>query len=179
VRKVSKLSEKIPSFVWVLLFLGGIALFIGALIGGFYVTTHIEWIGSIVMLAGGWGALRLVAHIPELDGSKIGIAILILFFAILGIAFDQTGNFIYNEPMRWIFCPARAELARETVYRALNDGVSVDQNFKCVADGGRVLREISGWGFLLFRLFEYVLIGYLLLGLSRLYTRLKVRLNRK
>lgn len=166
-------TDKIPSFVWILLIVGAVALFLGAMIGGFYATTHVEWVGSILLLAGGWGAFRLAANIPELNGSRIGIAILILFFAAFGVGFDQPGNRIYNEPMRWLFCPARTELARETVYRQLNDGVSVEQRFTCADEGGRILGEISGWAFLLFRLFEYVLIGYALLGLSRLYTRVR------
>jgi hypothetical protein len=171
---MSKLFEKIPSFVWILIIVAGIALFIGAILSGFYLFTHIEGAGSVFMLVCAWSALRVGANTPEIKSSSIGLAILIVFFALMGNAFDQTGNFIYNKPLEWIFCPSDSELTRDVLHRAVRSGVSVEQNFTCVAgNGGQVLRKISGWEQFFFRFFEYIVLGYLLYGWSRLYTRHK------
>jgi len=171
---MSSWIEKIPSFVWILIIVAGIALFIGAIMGGFYLFTHIGGAGSIFMLVCAWGALRVGANTPEIKSSRIGLGILITFFAGMGVALDQTGNFIYNEPLEWIFCPADSELTRDVLHRAVRRGVSVEQNFACVAEtDGRVLRTISGWELFFFRFFEYVALGYVLLFLSRSYTKIK------
>ena len=92
----------------------------------------------------------------------------------MGAALDQPGNFIYNKPIEWIFCPAASELMRETIQRGLSGGgVSLSQKFACVAENGQVLRQISVWEVLIIRFIEYVIIGYILLGLSRFYARLR------
>lgn len=176
---MSKWTEKIPSFVWILVIVAGIALFIGGMIGGFYAVTHLEGVGSIFLLLCAWGCLRFGANSPELESDstfgKVGLAILITFFAMMGVALDQPGNFIYNKPMEWIFCPADTELLRDVARRAARGGgVSVEQKFTCVAaGGGQILRTIGMWEMIFFRFFEYVVLGYVLLGLSRLYSRIR------
>jgi hypothetical protein len=176
---MSKWFEKVPSFVWILVIIAAIALFIGGMIGGFYVITHIEWVGSIFLLVCAWGCLRFGANSPEIksDGAlgKVGLAILITFFAMMGVGLDQPGNLIYNKPMEWIFCPADSELRRDVTRRAARGGgVSVEQNFTCTQTGGeQISRKIGMWEMIFFRFFEYVLLGYVLLGLSRLYSRIR------
>jgi hypothetical protein len=171
--------QKIPSFVWILIIVAAIALFIGAILGGFYALTHIEGVGSIILLVCGWAVFRFGNNAPEIKSSSIGIAVVISFFALMGMALDQTGNYIYNKPLEWIFCPPETELTREAITRgARGGGVTVNQNFTCVAEnGGEVLRKISTWEVIIFRFFQYVLLGYLLLGMSRLYTRIKPALK--
>ena len=171
---MSNWTGKIPSLAWILIIAAAVALFIGALWGGFYAVTHVEGVGSIFLLVCAWAALRGGANSPDLESSNLGLAILIVFFAMMGIGLDQPGNFIYNQPMEWIFCPPETELTRDVVRRAARGGgVSIEQNFNCVAAGGQVLRRLSGWELYFFRFFEYVVIGYILLGLSRLYSRMK------
>jgi hypothetical protein len=172
-------SEKIPSFVWILVIVAAVALFIGAILGGFYVLTHIEGVGSIILLVCGWAVFRFGNNAPEIKSSSIGIAVVISFFAMMGMALDQTGNYVYNKPLEWIFCPPETELTREAITRgARGGGVTVNQNFTCAAEnGGEVLRKISSWEVIIFRFFQYVLLGYILLGLSRLYTGLKSALG--
>lgn len=180
---MSKWIEKVPSFAWILLIVAGIALFIGGMIGGFYAVTHLEGVGSIFLLVCAWGCLRFGANAPEIksDGApgKVGLAILITFFAMMGAGLDQPGNYIYNQPMEWIFCPADSDLTREVLRRAARGGgVSVNQQFTCVAEnGGQVWRTIGTWEHFFFRFFEYVALGYLLLGLSRGYSRIKKALG--
>lgn len=180
---MSKWIEKVPSFVWILAIVAAVALFIGGMIGGFYVITHVEWVGSIFLLLAAWGVLRFGANAPEIKsdgtGGKIGLAILITFFAMMGVALDQPGNFIYNQPMEWLFCPADSDLLRDVVRRAARGGgVSVEQKFTCVATGGgQVLRTIGMWEMIFFRFFEYVALGYALFGLSRGYSKIKKTLG--
>ena len=47
---MSKWTEKIPSFLWIPIIIGGIALFIAALLGGFYALSYVEGFGSILIL---------------------------------------------------------------------------------------------------------------------------------
>ena len=170
---MSKWTEKIPSFVWVLIIVGAVAAFIGALWGGFYAISYIEGFGSVIMLAAGWACLRLGANSPDLESSSLALAFLIFFFAMMGLALDHPGNALYNEPMQWIFCPADTELMRETTSRAARGGgVALSQRFTCVTPDGRVAHEL-GWEYALYRFFQYVALGYLLLGLSRFYSWLK------
>jgi hypothetical protein len=178
-----KFYRKIPSFVWILIIVGGIALFIGAMIAGFYALAFVEGVASVILLACGWAAFRVGSNSPNLESSSFGIAVVISFFALMGASLDQTGNYFYNQPMEWIFCPAESDLTREVITRAARRGVSLSQTFTCVAEesGGEVLRRISGFEEFAFRFFEYVLIGYVLLGASRLYMRIKlsVKANRR
>ncbi|HEX8250300.1 MAG TPA: hypothetical protein VF599_19155 [Pyrinomonadaceae bacterium] len=171
-----KFSEKIPSFVWILIIVGGIALFIGAIIGVFYGLAFVEGFASVILLACGWGAFRAGNNSPNLESSSFGIAIVISFFALMGMSLDQPGNYVYNKPMEWIFCPSESRLERGVMSVGTRGGrgVSVSQNFTCVSEtGGEILRKISTFEQLAFRFFEYVLLGYILLGLSRVYTRIK------
>ncbi|MDQ3801910.1 MAG: hypothetical protein M3384_21005 [Acidobacteriota bacterium] len=177
-----KFYRKIPSFVWILIIVGGVALFIGAMLAGFYALAFVEGVASVILLVCGWAAFRVGNNSPNLESSSFGVAVIITFFALMGASLDQTGNYFYNQPMEWIFCPAESKLVREVVTRAIRGGVALSQISTCVADsGGAVLRNISGFEQFAFRFFEYVLIGYVLLGASRLYTRIKssVKANRR
>jgi hypothetical protein len=65
-------------------------------------------------------------------------------------------------------------VTRETVSRGIRGGgVTLSQNFACVDSGGAMLRKISMFEHLAYRFVQYVVLGYILLGLSRLYTRIK------
>jgi hypothetical protein len=172
---MSKLSEKIPSFLWIPIIVGSIALVIGGMLAFFYGIGYIEGFGSIMILVLGWLGFRVGHNSDDLQMGSFGIALGITFFALMGMALDQTGNFIYNQPLEWIFCPADSELTRETIQRGVRGGgVSLNQSFTCLAqNSGEVLRKITGFEHFAFRFVEYVVIGYLLLGLSRLYSWLK------
>jgi hypothetical protein len=51
--------------------------------------------------------------------------------------------------------------------------VQVSQKFECIdREGGEVVRRINMFELLAVRFGEYVVIGYLLLGVSRVYSRL-------
>lgn len=172
---MKKLSEKIPSVLWIPIFIGGIALFIGLLLGGFYALGYVEGFGSILILMLGVFGFRAGNNSPDIKGGGFEVALGISFFALMGMALDQPGNFIYNEPLEWIFCPPESDLVRETIQRGISGGgVSLSQNFECAAqNGGKILRRIAFWELLIVRFLEYIVLGYILLGLNRLYARLK------
>lgn len=168
-------SDKIPSFLWIPIIVGAVALFIGGMLAIFYGFGYVEGFGSLVMLALGWMGFRAGNNSKDLEIGGFGIALGITFFALMGMALDQTGNFIYNQPLEWIFCHDGSELTRETVSRgARGGGVTLSQNFACVAPNtGQILRTISGFEQFAFRFVEYIALGYVLLGLSRVYGRIK------
>jgi hypothetical protein len=168
---MGKWSEKIPSFLWIPIIVGGGALIIGGMLAGFFALGYLEGFASILLLIAGWYGFRAGNNSPELNAGSLGIAVGITFFALMGMALDQTGNYLYNKPIEWIFCPAETELVRETIKRgARGGGVSLSQSFNCVAEnGGAVVRSVGFLEFLGVRFFEYVLLGYILLYLSRFY----------
>lgn len=167
---MGKWTEKIPSVLWIPMIIGGIALFIGAIWVIFYGFGFVEGFGSIIMLILGWIGFRICNNSDGLKESGLSVAIGIICFAIMGLAFDQTGNFIYNQPLEWVFCPENSELLRETIKSGTRTGgVRLNQDFSCVAQSGEILRKISMFEHLAVRFVEYVLLGYVLLYLSRIY----------
>ncbi len=169
---MSNWTEKIPSFLWIPIIVGAVALFIGGMLAVFYGFGYVEGFGSLIILVLGWLAFRVGNNSDDLEVGSFGVALGITFFALMGMALDQTGNFIYNKPMEWIFCPENSELTRETIQRgARGGGVTLSQNFACVASGGEVTRKITMFEHYAFRFIEYVVLGYILLGLSRFYAR--------
>lgn len=175
--------SRLPSFVWLILIIGGIAALIGGIFGLFYALTHFEGLASVLMLLVAWGVIRWLSggntatETSKNSGQQIFIAIGILFFALMGVAIDQPGNVIYNQPIEWLFCPAGSTLERGVVTTNPRPGeTSVNQDFTCVAmmdDRLQTVDRPAVEEVLVTRLVEYVLIGYLLLGLSQLYNVLR------
>ena len=170
--------DRLPSFIWILIFIGGIVAVIGGMIGLFYLLSRVEGFASLLLLVIAWIALRAGSSDQPKHaepGSGFVTAIGITFFALMGLAIDQTGNPIYNQPMEWLFCPSGTQLERGVNVTHPTPGrTNVSQDFTCVTEEGR--REVKSLRFLEVvgvRLIEYVLIGYGLLGLSRLYTRFR------
>lgn len=178
---MSKWTEKIPSFLWIPIIVGAIALFIGGSFAIFYGFGYVEGFGSLILLILGWIGFRIGNNSDGLETGSLAVAFGITFFALMGMSLDQTGNYFYNKPLEWIFCTENSELMRETIKRGgRKGGVSLSQNFACVAaDGEKVLREISGFEHFGFRFLQYVVIGYILLGLSRLYARFRKSFDSK
>ena len=160
--------------MWIPIIVGAIALFIGGLLGIFYGIGYVEGFGSLILLILGWIGFRVGHHSDKSDAGGFGVAVGIIFFAMMGLALDQTGNFIYNQPMQWLFCPENTELMRETVRSgARGGGITLTQNFACVDGIGEVVRKISMFEHLVFRFVEYVALGYILLYLNRIYAKIK------
>jgi hypothetical protein len=173
--------KKLPSIVWILIFVLGIIGFIGGIIGLFYLLSHVEGVASVIMLVVAWAVIRGAAKVTE--GTTVGeknsifTALGIGFFALMGMAIDQPGNVLYNQPMQWFFCPSGTELHRGVVVTNPVPGqTNTSQDFTCVNQDTRQFeREITVPQIIGVRFGEYVLIGYALIGLSRVYDRLRQR----
>jgi hypothetical protein len=175
----------VPSFVWVILIVLGVIVFIALINGAFFGFTQIEGLGSILLLLGGWFGIRTLTHRYNAmnkpkrrvdDAQKlannIAVALGILTFASLGFAFDQPGNALYNLPIQWAFCPAGTQITREADISNPRPGTTVIvQEFACVDEAVEVVQEVPIWGAMLIRFIEYLLLGYLLMWLSGIYTR--------
>lgn len=172
---MSKWTEKIPSFLWIPIIIGAIALFIGGSFAIFYGFGYVEGFGSLILLVLGWFGFRVGNNSDGSETGTLAVAFGITFFALMGMALDQTGNFLYNKPIEWIFCPKNSELMRETISRGVvGGGVSLSQSFVCAdQNSGQILRKISGYEHFGVRFLQYILLGYILLGLSRAYSKIK------
>lgn len=171
---MAKGTTKIPAILLTPIIIGAIVLCIAAAVGFFYGLGYIEGAGSLIAIVIGWIGFRIGNRTSEAEVGRYGVAIGIIVFATMGTALDQTGNCLYNLPMEYIFCPEGSSLWRETAQKALNSGgVQLRQQFTCMTKEGNLLRTVSLIEYSLFRFAEYVIIGYLLLGVSRLYSQLK------
>ncbi len=171
--------RRLPSVVWIVILVLGIAALVGGGIGLFYLLFNVEGAASVIMIVVAWGVLRLGARTaPDSSASKLPgwvTALCILFFAAMGLVIDQTGNVLYNKPLEWLFCPAGTTLQRGVdVSHPLPGETYVVQNFACV-EGQQVVKRVGDFEVIAVRFVEYILIGYGLMGLSRLYTRLRAR----
>lgn len=172
---MNKWTEKIPSFLWIPIIIGAIALFIGGSFAIFYGFGYVEGFGSLIMLVLGCIGFRIGNNSDGLETGSLAVAFGITFFALMGMSLDQTGNFLYNKPIELMFCPENSELIRETISRGTRGGgVSLSQNFVCAdQNSGQILRKISGYEHFGIRFLEYVLIGYIMLYSSRAYSKIK------
>lgn len=176
---MSKWTEKIPSILWIPIIIGAIAFFIGGILAVFYGFGYVEGFGSIIMLVLGWVGFRIGNNSDDIKGG-FAVALGITFFALMGMSLDQTGNFIYNQPLEWLYCPENTELVRETIKRGTRGGgIQLSQNYNCLAQNGEVLRKISMFEHMAVRFVEYVFLGYVLLYLSRIYGKIKNGLTGK
>jgi hypothetical protein len=163
----SSWRSRVPSFVWLIIFAGGIVLAIGTIVGLFYGLAAIPGFASIIFLLIGFFVIRNT-------GSSMGNAAMIGFFALMGVAVDQPGNPIYNVPVGIWQCPDGTELNRGiNVTNPLPERTDITQDFSCVDDSGEVVKRIGMEYVALVRLIEYVLIGYLFMGINGIRRRLR------
>lgn len=186
-----KQLRTLPTFVWVLLILLGIVLFVGLIFASFYGFTHLEGLGSIALLFGGWVTIRILTkryramnaqpQRRQLSDSqkvanRIAVALGILTFAFAGFALDQPGNVLYNLPVQWTFCPPGTQITRQANTARPRPGTTtVTQHFTCVDADGAVVHRVPIVGAMAIRFAEYLVIGYLLLWLSAWRTRAEGR----
>lgn len=172
---MSKWTDKIPSFLWIPLIAAAVAGFVGIGWLLFYGVGFVEGFSSVALLIAGWYGFRVANNSDELETGTLGVAFGICFFALMGMALDQTGNILYNKPIEWFFCPDGSALVRDAVQRGVRGGgVSVSQSFACMK-GDESVVVLKGWAPMMVRFAEYVAIGYVLLGLSRVVGMIKRR----
>jgi hypothetical protein len=177
-------QRQLPSIVWIFIFAGGIVVLIGGIVGLFYLLSHVEGFGSVLMVVIAWGIIRLGSQTPTPNKASYPVggwvtALGIIFFALMGVAIDQTGNFLYNKPIEWLFCPSQTELRRDVaITNPMPGQTNIAQEFSCVeSKENQVVKGVDAFKVLAVRFVEYVLIGYVLLGLNRVYIMFRARLT--
>jgi len=136
-----------------------------------YLISHFEGIASIIFLVIGWYVFGTFAKSEKRNSLVLGGAI--GFFALMGMAIDQPGNFIYNQPLA-LTCPAGTYYNRSvSTLNPLPGRTDFVQKFQCFDKEGKSAYSIPMGIILLTRLGEYILLGYFLLGVRIIIFKLK------
>ena len=166
--------NRLPSWAWILIIVGALIIGIGLIIGSFVALATIEGVASLVLLTLGmigFGILPL--RKPQPTGA-ISRAIGISFFALMGATVDQTGNYIYNKPVEICFCNDGTSLNRiENVSNPMPGTTIIQQDFTCYDKAGAPVKTINMFAVMGIRFVEYVLLGYILLGVRRFLWNVK------
>ncbi|MCC6643520.1 hypothetical protein IT411_02120 [Candidatus Peregrinibacteria bacterium] len=170
----------IPSIVWVLLIPLGIVVIIGGIILGFQAIATIEGVASIIMIIAGFFVFRGLATDNGQNGkssdNQLFLGLAIGFYALMGMAIDQPGNFIFNKPVEMFFCPPGTAIYRDVdVNHYLPGETTITQNYQCFDSNGNIAKQIDMWPLIVIRFVEYVLMGYLLYFLGKLMISRKLR----
>ncbi len=88
------LWSRLPSIVWIAIFVGGIIGLIGGIIGLFWLLSNVEGAASIIMLLAAWGTIRVGSSIDAMPskGQSFMVAIGISFFALMGHCHRPAGE---------------------------------------------------------------------------------------
>lgn len=158
---------QLPSIVWVILFILGILAVMGSMIAFTVLIGTVPGFASAIFLIPG----LLYVFTPELKSTTgkidpIARAVCVGFFALMGMAIDQTGNIVYNYPFRYL-CPADTVLNRTVdVTHPLPGRTDMTQDFRCEDSSGKVVYRIGMGQMIGVRFFEYLILAYLLIGLK-------------
>ena len=161
--------SKMPSIFWIIVIPLVIAAFIGGIIFFFTALSSVEGFASIIIFVVGFLAMRGT-------GSSIANALIILFFAAMGVAIDQTGNKLYNLPIEMAECPDGTSLTRdEIVTHPLPGRTDITQYFACVDDDNRLVKEVGLGTVIGIRFAEYLGLGYAIIWFHQTRRWLKKR----
>lgn len=172
--------NRIPSFLWIFIIVGGMILFIGGIITFFVALGTVEGFGSLVILI--LAIIAIIAAKPEykkiktpIDSFTIGAGV--FFIALMATCIDQTGNVIYNKPLEIIYCPQNTTLLRESdISHPLPGRTDITQDFSCIHnETGKTEYVINPFQMLLVRFVEYVFFVYAVMGIIKLKFRLMKR----
>lgn len=166
--------KRIPAWAWIFIIVAGIIALIGFFVGSFFAIATIDGVASAVLLIAGmigFGVTPL--RKPEQTAGFLR-AIGLSFFALMGASIDQTGNDLYNLPVEMSLCPEGSSLNREeNISNPLPGTTYIEQDFTCYNDAGEPVTTLNNFAVLGIRFLEYVILGYLLLGLRRLIWQLR------
>lgn len=182
IKKPEGFLSKMPSIVWVIVIPLILFGFIAAMIGGFWAMATVEGVASVLLLLAAITVIGFGNQFEAKSGKTNTIirAVGITFFAIMGMSVDQTGNFLYNQPIGWVVCPAQTSLERHVdISNPLPGTTYIMQDYRCVNADGDKVKEIDMPQIIIGRFFEYVLLGYALIYLNKLiqYTKAKKQNN--
>ncbi len=160
----------LPSWAYLILFIAAIVCVIGGFILFTVAISSIEGFASILFLIVGY--FVFIRYYAPMDEHPIYKGMAIGFFALMGMALDQPGNYILNLPFQYVFCESNEKLHREVRVTHRKPGsTEFTQNFQCFKDGEQKGRRINIFGMIGIRFLEYVGIGYLLIWMGRIKKR--------
>ncbi|MBP7280790.1 MAG: zinc ribbon domain-containing protein [Leptospiraceae bacterium] len=169
-RTKKKFFADLPSWAYLILFIATIVSVIGGFILFTVAISSIEGFASILFLMAGY--FVFIRYYTPMDEHPVYKAMAIGFFAIMGMALDQSGNYIYNLPFQSIFCDSNERLHRDIRVTHRKPGsTEFTQDFQCYNDGAEKPergRQISLFRILGIRFLEYVGIGYLLIWIGKI-----------
>ncbi len=186
-KQLTTLLSKLPSIAWVILLPLGLIGFIVGILALFWAIATVEGFGSVIMVAAGWmGVWLAIRPKKSSDDSQLAKQIkntygktadsfgslitagVIVWYAIMGMAIDQTGNPLFNYPLRW-FCPAGISLNRNVdVLHLLPGRTDIIQNYTCFNSKGDSVTQLNTLIVIGVRFTEYVLIVYLFIAIRKL-----------
>jgi hypothetical protein len=166
--------KRIPSWAWILIFVAGIAGIIFAIIGSFIAISTIEGVASLVLLIAGLIGFGIIPLRKPEQTAAIGRAVGLSFFALMGATIDQTGNYFYNKPIELCMCANETTLDRdENISNPLPGTTYIEQDFTCYDKMGNPVKQLNIFAILGIRFLEYVILGYLLIGLRNVIWKIK------
>ncbi len=176
-----KFLSKLPSIAWVIILPLGLIAFIGGIIITFNIIATVEGVVSVIFLIIGFFSFRSVVSFNSAEtiqqkklSKQFFIASGIVFFALMGMAIDQPGNFIYNKPIEWAYCKEGTTLYRGvSITNPLPGRTDINQRFDCIDKNGNTKFEADMLGIIGIRFVEYVIIGYSLLGINEVIKRMR------
>lgn len=161
--------SKIPSIGWVIIIPAAIALFIGGIGAFFFGLSEIEGLASVIVLIAGYFTMRNT-------GNSFGNAMIIVFYALMGMAIDQPGNIVFNKPLEIWQCPSETSLDRGVVVsNPLPGRTDITQNFKCVDSAETIIKPIDNGNVMIVRFAEYTIAAYIFMGLRSVRAKFRKR----
>lgn len=160
--------QRLPLPILAVAIVAGLALFIALPIGFILAASYIEGFMSVLLVLGGFFLLR-----PVRAESNLLAAGALAFYALMGMALDQTGNVLFNKPIELAFCPSGSSLVRNVdVSHPLPGRTDFRQEFTCF-EGTTPRKELHVGHILGMRFGEYLLLGYVFILGHRLWKGLR------
>jgi hypothetical protein len=177
-KRMLSFLEHAPSWVWVFLFPLGIIAFIGTIIASFFVLSNVEGVASLIFILIGWGVGSSLATDSDKSAvtplSSILVGGAICFYALMGMAIDQPGNYFFNKPVEWFLCPEATTLERSIdISHPLPGRTDITQDFRCVEQDQRFVSRPNLFGVIGIRFVEYVLVAYFFMAIKTLQMKRK------
>lgn len=167
--------KKLPSWAWILILAGGIIGMIAIIILFFVAISTIEGVASIMLLAIALVTFGIIPLRKPIITNNFFKGLSIGFFALMGATIDQPGNYIYNKPVEICCCENGSKLNRsESTSHPLPGSTYIIQDYTCYNDAGEAVNTINMFKVLGIRFIEYILLGYLLVGLRKFLWRMKM-----
>jgi hypothetical protein len=166
-----------PSLVWVFFFP---MLFLG-LIGGsillFWALANLAGFASLIFVVTGWFLARGLHsnHSPTERLPSLMVGGMICFYALMGMAIDQPGNYLFNKPIEYLLCPQNTTLSRGVnISHPLPERTDITQDFRCEdSSSGATISRPDLLTIIGIRFVEYVVLIYFFMAIQQLYKKLR------